>query len=119
MESQDSEYVQSLKKDMRKASGHCVLMAAILFIYLFWLHSMPCKTSAPQPGIKPRPVEAWSPNHWTIRECPLISCYLYVDAKFKLHTYNLCAILSVGLSTIKWPPCPTIKTCYRALVLFQ
>ena len=34
MESQDSGYVQSLKKGMRKASGHCVLMAATLFLYL-------------------------------------------------------------------------------------
>ena len=79
MESQDSEYVQSLKKDMRKAAGHCVLMAAILFIYLFWLHSMPCKTSAPQPGIKPRPVEAWSPNHWTSREFTEDILDLYVQ----------------------------------------
>ena len=83
MESQDSGYVQSLKKGMRKASGHCVLMAATLFLYLPILAAQhACGTSAPQPGIKPRPVEAWSPNHWTIRELLLISCYLYVEGKF-------------------------------------
>ena len=35
---------------------------------------MACGILAPQPGIKPAPlaVEAWSLNHWTTREVPLL-----------------------------------------------
>ena len=81
MESQDSGYVQSLKKGMIK------VLSAVSWRLLFYLLStyLGCSTclggtSAPQPGI--RPVEVWSPKHWTFREFLLISCYLYVKGKF-------------------------------------
>ena len=36
---------------------------------------MACGILVPLPGMKPGPLamEAWSPNHWTIREFPTLS----------------------------------------------
>ena len=42
-----------------------------LFIIYYWPHQAACKILVLQPGIKPAQppaVEAWSPNHWTVRE---------------------------------------------------
>ena len=37
-----------------------------------WLCFVACRTLAPQPGVKPGPpaLEAWSLNHWTVRDVP-------------------------------------------------
>ena len=45
------------------------------YFILFWPHCMACGILVPRPGIKPVPpaVEAWSPNHWSSREFPLLS----------------------------------------------
>ena len=35
---------------------------------------------SPRPGIEPGPpaLEAWRPNHWTTREVPIYSFYIFV-----------------------------------------
>ena len=45
-----------------------------LFVFVFWLHSVPCGTLVPQPGIEPVPIalETQSLNHWTAREVPYL-----------------------------------------------
>ena len=46
--------------------AHCIpAILALLFIYYFRLHHMPCRVLVPWPGIEPglSVVRAWSPNH--------------------------------------------------------
>ena len=52
-------------------------VVSLFFSFFFFL--WPCHVEggilAPRPGIEPVPpaVEAWSPNHWTAREVPVVS----------------------------------------------
>ena len=55
---------------------HCSFFFFFLLLLLFfWLHSVACRIIVPQPGIEPASpaVEAWSLNHWTTREIPVVS----------------------------------------------
>ena len=51
---------------------------ALLFFFFFWPCRTACGILVPQPGIKPMPpaVEAWSLNHWTAREVPVLHSLL-------------------------------------------
>ena len=46
---------------------------------MFWPHHVACVV-IPQRMTEPMPaaVEAWSPNHWTIREFPAMTLYAYL-----------------------------------------
>jgi len=54
---------------------------------------MACRILVPLPGSEPVPpaVEAWSPNHWTIREFPIITV-LYVRKQTRDSLNNLSKI---------------------------
>ena len=48
----------------------CASLCIFKILFYFWPCCAAYKILVPQPGFKPLPptVEAWSPNHWTIRE---------------------------------------------------
>ena len=60
-----------------------------------------CGILVPRPGIEPVPpaVEAWSPNHWTVREFPIWIFFCNLFLVFKLsHLFgNLLAVQWLGL----------------------
>ena len=47
----------------------------LFFLFLFWLCGTACGILVPQPRIKPAPpaVEAWTLNHWSAREVPVVA----------------------------------------------
>ena len=50
-----------------------------LFIYFFiYGRTAACGILVSRPGIEPVPpaVEAWSPNHWTTKEFPLLDIFI-------------------------------------------
>ena len=57
-------------------------------LFFFGPRRMACGILVPQPGIEPGPsaVKAWSPNHWTTREFPI------------LDIGNLCSFLVISLT---------------------
>ena len=57
-----------------------IFIFKILFIYLFWLHRVAFRILIPQPGIEPVPpaVEGRRLNHWTPREVPRLTFYLFI-----------------------------------------
>ena len=49
----------------------------LFFSFIFWPRCVACGILAPRPGTEPVPpaVEAWSLNHWTAREVPIINYF--------------------------------------------
>ena len=76
----------------------------IFFFFFFWLHRVACGILVPQPGIEPVPsaVKVQGPNHWTVREFPLVCVFnlefiqqflQQVELKAGLGSCSACATL--------------------------
>ena len=67
--------------------------------FFFWPHSKACGILVPRPGIEPMhlAVEAWSLNHWTAREVPVLIKRRPALPPCSSSNYN--AILLVGYSS--------------------
>ena len=70
---------------------------------------MPRSLQDPRPGIEPGPfaVEAWSPNHWTTREFPLITFIITV-----MIVLNFYYFYQVYKRSTSWPHEQKILQCH-------
>ena len=70
-------------------------------LFIFWPRHETCKIVVFQLGIKPLPpaVVAWSLNHWTAREVPLLFCFFF---SYFFLNYESIITLKIKKNKIYW-----------------